>query len=327
MTNTTEQEMIVRMLTGNPVAERAARRFLELEELEEARRIKDPTLYSWPGAEWYDIPIQTQVLNQLVIDGLLVTGGSRGTFKSNSSTTYKLKNPDLIKECLLKMQETTEDIGEGEIPNDLFDFIIGHDDIKDLLWRSIKAPSPVHVFLVGPPASSKSMILSELARLPFSRFTNGGGTSKAGLADYLLEFRPRYLLIDELDKMAMADMSILLSLMESGTVARLKKRMREIEKLTTTVFAAANRDDHIWPELKSRFFTVRLKEYSEADFVQIARTILVTREKVQTDLADCIVSNLAKQTRDIREAIHFGRLCQSIEDVNRLMALQWPNAK
>jgi hypothetical protein len=123
--------------------------------------------------------------------------------------------------------------------------------------------------------------------------------------------------------MALADMSILPSLMESGIVARLKKRMREVEKLTTTVYAAANRDDHIWPELKSRFFTVRLKEYSEADFVQIATTILVSREKVEADLADCIVSNLAKRTRDIRVAIHFGRLCRSTDDVNRLVALQW----
>lgn len=167
------------------------------------------------------------------------------------------------------------------------------------------------------------MFLGELSHLPFSRFTLGGGTSKAGLADFLLEFRPRYLIIDEIDKMAMADMSILLSLMASGTIARLKKRMREIEQIKTWVFAAANRDEHIWPELKSRFFTIHLKEYSETDFINISRSVLISREKVTSDLADYIASSLAKHTRDVRESIHFGRLCQSQDDVNQLMALKW----
>jgi len=127
--------------------------------------------------------------------------------------------------------------------------------------------------------------------------------------------------------MDIRDMSVLLSLMESGLVVRLKKRMREIEKMATWVFGGANRDDHIWPELKSRFFIVHLKEYSEDDFIQIARALLITREKTNPDLANYIVSSLAKHTRDVRETIHFGRLCQSVDDVNRLIALKWPSSR
>ncbi len=185
----------------------------------------------------------------------------------------------------------------------------------------------MHILLSGPPATAKSMFMGELARLPFSRFALGGSTRKGGLEDYLLEFRPRYLIIDEIDKMDMRDMSVLLSLMESGIVARLKKRMREMEKMTTWIFGGANRDDHIWPELKSRFFIVHLKEYSEDDFIQIARALLITREKTNPDLANYIVSSLAKHTRDVRETIHFGRLCQSADDVNRLIALKWPSSR
>ncbi len=184
----------------------------------------------------------------------------------------------------------------------------------------------MHVLLVGPPATAKSMFLGELARLPFSRFALGGSTRRGGLEDYLLEFRPRYLIIDEIDKMDMREMSVLLSVMESGIVARLKKRMREMERMTTWVFGGANKDDKIWPELKSRFFTVHLEEYSEADFVQIAREVLVTREKVDPALASYIVLSLAKRTRDVRETIHFGRLCQSVEDVDRLISLRWPDS-
>jgi len=132
------------------------------------------------------------------------------------------------------------------------------------------------------------------------------------------------LIIDEIDKMEMRDMSVLLALMESGMVTRLKKRMRESEMMTTWVFGGANRDTGIWQELKSRFFIVHLKEYSQADFIQIARAVLVTREKVDPALANLIVSNLAKVTRDVRDAIHLGRLCRTEEDVHSLLRLKYP---
>jgi len=320
-----DRELMFRNLAGNPTARHVAERALQIEDEEEAKRKENPDLYPWMGFEWHAIPAQPAQLNQLAIDELLVTGGGRNTYRSRSTSTYKLKEPELVRECLEKLSEIEEGQEEGEVPTDLFDFILGHDELKNLLWKSINAERPVHVLLVGPPASAKSIFLGELARLPFSRFTLGGGTSKAGLADFLLEFRPRYLIIDEIDKMPMTEQSILLSLMESGIVARLKKRMREIETITTTVFAAANRDANMWPELKSRFFSVHLKEYSEADFISISRAVLITREKVDPGLATLIAGLLSRQTRDVREAIHFGRLCKTEEDVRSLMQLKFPS--
>lgn len=319
-----EREAVLRILAGNPVAKRILERGLQLEDEAIARENTNPPQYPWPGFEWHQVPAQPQVLNRLVADGLLVTGGARGTYKSNNSTTYKLRNPELIRECLIKLNELVDGTEEGEIPTDLFDFILGYDDIKGVFWRSIRSPYPVHMLMVGPPATAKSMFLGELARLPFSRFTLGGGTSKAGLADFLLEFRPRYLIIDEIDKMALADMSILLSLMEGGVVARLKKRMREEDRMTTWVFAGANRDAHIWPELKSRFFTIHFEMYSEDDFIAIARTVLINREKVEPALAEHIAQILARHSRDVRLAIHFGRLCSTVQEVNQLAKMQWP---
>lgn len=322
-----EREMMFRNLAGNPTAKRIAEKALQLEDEALAKEKVNPPQYPWWGFEWFAVPAPVQTLNQLVADGLLATGGIRGTFKSNSSQTYKLREPELVRECLAKLNEIAEGTEEGEVPTDLFDFILGHEEIKRLLWRSIESPRPVHMLMVGPPATAKSMFLGELARLPFSRFTLGGGTSKAGLADFLLEFRPKYLIIDEIDKMDLKEMSILLSLMESGVVARLKKRMREEERMTTWVFAGANRDAHIWPELKSRFFTIQLKEYSEAEFISITRAILISREKVEPAVAGHIASVLCKLTRDVREAVHFGRLCHTIQEVNELAKMKWPERR
>jgi hypothetical protein len=326
MENIIEKENIGRLLTGNPVARNFAERALKLEDQVNEDERQGKREYPWPGFEWFHIQAATQTLNQLVIEGLLVTGGPRGTFKSNNSQTFKLKDPELVRECLEDLNKTEEDVEKIEIPDDLFDFIIGQEDIKNLLWRSIKSEQPAHILLVGPPACSKSMFLGELARLPFSRLTNGGGTSKAGLTDYLLEFRPRYLIIDEIDKMPLPEMSILLSLMEGGMVTRLKKKMRETEKIVTTVFAAANRDKHIWPELKSRFFTVHLNEYTTADFIMIAENVLINREKVEPTLAKYIANTLSGYTRDVREAIHFGRLSMNVKDVDALLLLKFPKA-
>jgi len=320
-----EREMMFRNLAGNPVARHVAKRALQIEDEEEAKRVANPELYDWMGFEWHAIPAQTAQLNQMAIDELLVTGGGRNTYRSRSTSTYKLKEPELVRECLAKLDEIEEGTEDSEIPIDLFDFIIGHDKLKDLLWKSVNAERPVHVLMVGPPATAKSMFLGELARLPFSRFALGGSTRKGGLEDYLLEFRPRYLIIDEIDKMDMRDGSVLLSLMESGVVARLKKRMREMEKMTTWVFGGANRDGNIWPELKSRFFTIHLEEYSEADFINISRAVLITREKVDPNLATMIAGQLARHTRDVREAIHLGRLCKTDEDVRNLMLLKYPS--
>jgi len=327
MVDVIEREIIFRTLAGNPTAKRIAERALQIEDEEEAKRRENPSLYPWSGFEWDAIPAQTQALNQFVIDELLVTGGPRGTYRSRSTTAYKLKEPELVRECLERLGEIEEGTEEGDIPPDMFDFILGHDQIKDLLWKSINAERPVHILLVGPPATAKSMFMGELARLPFSRFALGGSTRKGGLEDYLLEFRPRYLIIDEIDKMDMRDMSVLLSLMESGIVARLKKRMREMEKMTTWVFGGANRDNNIWPELKSRFFTVHLPEYSEADFIQVCRGILVGREGVDSSLANYIVKSIASHTRDVREAVHLGRLCKTSEDVDKLVRIRWPSSR
>jgi Holliday junction DNA helicase RuvB len=328
LSNILQREAMFRLLSGNPTARKVAEKALTIEDEEEPKpRIIGGVDYHYGGWEWFQVQVAAQTLNSLVTEDLLVTGGARNTYKSNSSQTYKLADPELIRDCLAAIKEAESGTEDTEIPPDLFDFIIGHDNIKSLFWRSLKAEQPVHVLMVGPPACSKSMFLSELARLPFSRFTNGGGTSKAGLADYLLEFRPRYLIIDEIDKMALADMSILLSLMQDGVVTRLKKRMREMTQMKTWVFAAANRSSHIWPELRSRFFEVELLEYSLTDFTTVSESVLINREKTEPDLAKYIAAQVARHTRDVREAIHFGRLAKSREDVDELLKLKWPERR
>ena len=66
-----------------------------------------------------------------------------------------------------------------------FEDIIAYDDIKRLFRMAINADEPVHILLVGPPASAKTMFMKTLTKLQNSYFTDGGNSTKAGMIDYI----------------------------------------------------------------------------------------------------------------------------------------------
>jgi len=54
---------------------------------------------------------------------------------------------------------------------------------------------------------------------------------------------------------------------------------------------------------------------------------LVGREGVDSKLANYIVKSIASHTRDVREAVHLGRLCKTSEDVEKLVRIRWPSSR
>lgn len=219
----------------------------------------------------------------------------------------------LVQNFLEDIHTEEDPVGEIEdeqvvIPEDMFDVVVGHERLKKLFALSLQAPQPVHILLAGPPATAKSIFLMELERLPRSRYALGGTSSKAGIVDFIIEQQPRYLILDELEKMDMKDFSALLSLMADGVVTRLKKGMTEKVKVKTWVFAAVNREDSLPPELKSRFLIRRLTEYSEQDYKEVVRAVLVKREHVGEVIACEIADRMSRFSRDVRDAVKVARL-------------------
>ena len=74
-----------------------------------------------------------------------------------------------------------------------FESIVGYDDVKRLFNMSLSSEKPVHILLVGPPASAKTLFMLECMKLERSYFTLGSHSTKSGMIDYLFEKRPRYL--------------------------------------------------------------------------------------------------------------------------------------
>lgn len=297
------------MVAEDPKLREVLDRFVEVERKGREREY-------FLGLEWFEVQTNAKYLNSLVARGLLRVG-----FKSNNTTAYVLEDIELTDKVLRKLRGEIVDLDlkepEERLPEDFLNTLIGYDDLKGLILRSLHADKPLHLLLVGPPASGKSIVLSEISRLPRSRFALGGSSSKAGITQLLAEQRPRYLIIDEIDKANKEDLSTLLSLMESGLVSITKGHQQEIIRMKTWIFAGANSMKSIAPELASRFHVVHMEPYTEEDFVVVAERVLSMRENTVPDIAKLIASTVATRSLDIRDVVKFRRAMnsQSVEEV------------
>jgi hypothetical protein len=264
---------------------------------------------AWTGFKWHQVARGgSALLNRLVSDGLLRIG-----YQSRSSTEYRLAvKPELVAEALtLAISLEAEQEEDGEVPPDLFDIIEGHEVAKGIVRDAIAAPRPVHILFEGVPASGKSLFLDEVCRLPaVSGPWLGGTTSKAGLQAEMRERRPRYFVIDEIEKGAPVDLSALLGVMGRGVAAELKHGRRVQERVPVRVFAACNSSEKLPAALLSRFAHLHFKPYSAEEFERVVVAVLVKREGLDPELSSQIAGLLSRtKSRDPRDAERIARLC------------------
>ncbi len=228
------------------------------------------------------------------------------SYKSTKQTQYRLADADLVRRALageLLGDAPEERALAPEIPADLFAPIVGYDDVKDLFRRSLASARPAPILLEGPPASAKTLFLMEIGRLPNAYFATGGNLTKAGLSDLLISWRPRYLLLDEIETIDNArDYSVLLHLMENGEVIETKYRRHVRIPLVAWVFGAGNATSSLPGPLKSRFGRpLRFKAYTPEEFVDVAAQVLVVRENLSDTFAHAVATaTLELGSRDVR---------------------------
>jgi Holliday junction DNA helicase RuvB len=208
---------------------------------------------------------------------------------------------------------------QGKPEEPMFSSIVGYDDVKRLFSMSLSSDKPVHILLVGPPASAKTLFMLECMKLERSYFTLGSHSTKSGMVDYLFEKRPRYLIVDEIEHMPMKDQTALLSLMETGIVSETKFQKTRNTQLKTWVFATSNGTERMLTPLLSRFIVLHFKPYSFGSFADVCKHILV-REGVAPEIAEAVADAVWNRlkSRDIRDCIKLGRLAHSREEVEWL---------
>src|SRR5215204_3927810 len=225
--------------------------------------------------------------------------------KGNTETLFQNRKPTIIRN-----------------KQGLFDDIVGFEDIKALFEMAIKAERPVHLLLCGPPASAKSLFMRSLTKLERSYYAVGSSSTKSGIFDYLFEHRPRYFLVDELEKMNKKDQTSLLNLMESGILSELKHNQQRTTQLKTWVFASCNSTDKLLSPLITRFRIIQFKPYTEEEFVEIVVNVLDREEGVDREVALIIADGVFNRLKssNIRECVRIARLAKNdLAQVNRIM--------
>lgn len=199
----------------------------------------------------------------------------------------------------------------------LFDSIIGYSDVKRLFNLSFSSEKPVHILLVGPPASAKTLFMLSCMKLERSYFTLGSHSTKSGMMDYLFQNRPRYLVIDEIEHMPIKDQTALLSLMETGIIVETKYKKTRDTQLKTWIFATSNSTDQMLTPLLSRFMVLRFKQYKYEAFQEVA-VHLLSREGISREIAiataEIVWSKM--KSKDIRDCVKIGHLAKTKDDVN-----------
>jgi Holliday junction DNA helicase RuvB len=153
-------------------------------------------------------------------------------------------------------------------------------------------------------------------KLQNSYFVDGGNTTKSGLTDFIFFNKPKYLLIDELDKLPTKDQSFLLNLMETGIVSETKHRKTRSAQVKISVFATSNNSQKIISPLQSRFFIVKLEPYTYEQFYEITIGLLISRQyNVDEEIVNTTVDAVWNTTKNIRDCIRISKMAKSVEDV------------
>src|SRR5919107_281173 len=222
-----------------------------------------------------------------------------------------------VKETETETKSVFSENIEYSMSDQLFNNIVGYNDVKKLFRMSLSSEKPVHVLLVGPPASAKTLFMLECIKLERSFFTLGSHSTKSGMIDYLFKDRPRYLIVDEIEHMPMKDQTALLSLMETGIIAETKYQKTRNTQMKTWVFATSNGTERMLTPLLSRFIVLHFKQYKYENFREIAVHILAQEgisSEIATACADAVW--LKMKSKDIRDSLKIGRLAKMKEDVD-----------
>src|SRR4029078_7171984 len=173
-------------------------------------------------------------------------------------------------------------------PEEKFFFdVVGYSDIKKLFMKSIVSKEPVHILLTGPPASSKTVFLLEIAEeLNDAYYLDSVGASGPGMVGHLFENDTKYLLVDEIDKMKKNDQAALLNVMETGILSetKLKGKTRQ-KRMKLWIFATSNDVNRLSSPLRSRFMELHLEEYNYEEFIEISRRLLRTKYQLSAEIS------------------------------------------
>jgi DNA polymerase III delta prime subunit len=182
----------------------------------------------------------------------------------------------------------------------------GYEDIKDIVRRALDSDENYNLLFVGTPASSKTLFLQGILEIRKDGVYFDGSNTTNRILDVLEEGRPKFICIDELDKMSRQFQNQLLNFMESGRVdVEQQRKQYHFEIKGAKVFATANDISRLSKPLQSRFRKLFLPRYTEEQFLDVSEKVL---SKTSPSIVRYIAANVWKNGGDIRDVISIGKL-------------------
>jgi len=257
------------------------------------------------GFEAWQVGTDNKTLMELVKLGILEI-----TLKTNKSVFFKLKDIEKAKR-FLEVYNVKIDTSKP-----LFDSIIGYEEQKEILKRVLESDKPIHVLLLGSPATAKTLFLLELTKIPNSIYLTPYITY-SGLFSYL-DLEPKLILIDQLDNLKYPDVyRLLIDICEYGIATKTSYNEKIAKTIKTKIIATANDTKRIPQALLSRFLILQFKKYSEEEFINIAKQLLKDYP-LSEDVKDYIIEK-CKNSLDVRNVLKLASICKTKEDVDRFM--------
>lgn len=208
----------------------------------------------------------------------------------------------------------------------IFEDIIGYHDIKKIMRNMLSSEHPISILLDGSAGCGKSMFLKNVEQFNAenSVYVDGSKATKAGIFGRLFadtENKIKYLIIDEIDKLNVNDQESLLTLIEDGRVIQTQKNGTMSKQYSNlSVIAASNVKDDILEPLLTRFYKIKIKDYTESQFKEIGFKVL-PKYNLSHRVIEHIVESVWKQEQpNIRTCKQLAKLCNNdIEMVNLLL--------
>jgi Holliday junction DNA helicase RuvB len=259
------------------------------------------------GFEAYEVGADNKTLMELVKLGILEI-----TLKTNKSTFYRIKDVEKTRKFLeiynVKIDTTKP----------LFSAIIGYEEQKEILKRVLESEKPIHVLLLGPVATAKTLFLLELTKIPNSIYLTPYITY-SGLFGYL-DLEPQLILIDQLDNLKYPDVyRLLIDICEYGIATKTSYNEKIAKTIKTKIIATANSTKRIPQALLSRFLILQFKRYSEEEFKAISRELLKSYN-LSEELKDYIIEK-CKNSLDVRNVIKLANIVKSKDDVDKFVRI------
>jgi Holliday junction DNA helicase RuvB len=257
------------------------------------------------GFEAWQVNSDNKTLMELVKLGILEI-----TLKTNKSTFYKIKDIERAKK-FLEIYNVKIDTSKP-----LFDSIIGYNEQKEILKRVLESEKPIHVLLLGSPATAKTLFLLELTKIPNSIYLTPYITY-SGLFSYL-DLEPKLILIDQLDNLKYPDVyRLLIDICEYGIATKTSYNEKIAKTIKTKIIATANSTKRIPEALLSRFLILQFKRYSEEEFKAISKELLKSYN-LSEDVKDYIIEK-CKNSLDVRNVLKLANICKTKEEVDKFM--------